>query len=322
VRATFPGAEIKEEAERRAAQTVLRDRYSTEKDGPKPEKPALDDVQKAPLAQISSQNRKLNASLRRFHLHHGPKASHHKHQAGIHKRKTARRNHLATFVERAKVSRRRSDLLDDLAARPSTTTFRDSILKESPGTQLLEESRSAAARRINKTGQSMLDHPSTWDYDSDQLAEELAAFAREISQDDNQNTRDNTIAKTQNVGLTDTSMSEEDDFIYETYIRVPLGDGITATESRNNVGLLVIDDEDQELWQTYIEIDDDSEWDEEDPDSNGMCSFWRLGKVANIVQRRTILPTNILTTKLTLKMSTGMVHTKTGSSRPMTRSTT
>ena len=276
VRATFPGAEIKEEAERRAAQTVLRDRYSSEKDGPKPEKPAFDDAQNAPPSQISQHHRKPNASLRRFHLHHGSKVSHLKHQSGIQKRKTARRNHLATFVERAKVSRRRSDLLDNLAARPSVSALRDSAKKDLTDAQLLEESRSAAARRTYKTGQSMLDHPSTWDYDSDQLADELAAFARDLSQDENRNIANCTIAKAQDVSITDISMNEDEDFIYETYVRVPLAHEITANESRNNVGLLVIDDEDRELWQTYIESDDDSEWDEEDPDSNGSCGLWRL----------------------------------------------
>jgi Transcription factor Iwr1 len=276
VRATVPGAEIKEEAERRAAQTVLRDRYSTQKDGPKLEKPAFNDAPNAPLAQISPHHRKANASLRRFHLHHGPKVSHLKHQSGIQKRKTARRNHLATFVERAKVSRRRSDILDDLTARPSVSAFRDSSKKALTDAQLLEESRSAAARRTNKIGQSMLDHPSTWDYDSDQLADELAAFARDISQDENREMRDCAIAKARDVSITDASMNEDDDFIYETYVRVPLAHEITANESRNNVGLLVIDDEDQELWQTYVESDDDSEWDEEDPDSNGLCDLWPL----------------------------------------------
>jgi Transcription factor Iwr1 len=273
VRATFPGAEIKEEAERRAAQVVLRDRYSTKNDGPKLEKPASDDVWIGPPAQISPHHRKPNASLRRFHLHHVSKASHLKYQSGIQKRKTARRNHLATFVERKTLPRRRSNLVDNLTARPSVSVTQDCAKKESADAQRLKERRGAAVRRTKKTGQSMLDHPSTWDYDSDQLADELAAFARDISQDGNRDATACTVAKAQDVSITDTTMDEDVDFIYETYVRVPLASEMAVHESRGNVGLLVIDDEDQELWQTYIESDDDSEWDEEDPDSNGLCGL-------------------------------------------------
>lgn len=270
VRATSPGAEIKEEAERRAAQKVLRDRYLPEKNCRKPTKPALDDVQKGSLAEILPQHLKPNTSLRRFHLHHGPKVSPLKHLSGIQKRKTARRNHLATFVERSKVSRRGSDLLHKIASRPLASALRDDTAKNSPDAQPVEENRNSVPRRINKTGQSMHDHPSTWDFDSDQLAEELAAFALEISQDENQGKQDSTITKAQGLGFMDAGMNLDDDFIYDTYIRVPIGDGRKSVEFTNDVGLLVIDDEDQELWQTYIESDDESEWDEEDPDSNGL----------------------------------------------------
>ena len=34
--------------------------------------------------------------------------------------------------------------------------------------------------------------------------------------------------------------------------------------------MLVIGEEDEELWQTFAEDEVDSEWDEEDADSNGM----------------------------------------------------
>jgi len=39
-------------------------------------------------------------------------------------------------------------------------------------------------------------------------------------------------------------------------------------------GILVIAEEDQELWEAYAE-DEDAEWDEEDADSNGKSSYLR-----------------------------------------------
>jgi Transcription factor Iwr1 len=126
-------------------------------------------------------------------------------------------------------------------------------------------------RRIEKTGQSMHDHPSTWDYDSDQLAEELAAFALEISHNEKQAEQSSRSSETTHVGLKNANMIADEDFIYDMFIRVPIGHGKSEEQALSDVGVLVIDDEYQELWQTFAENDSDSEWDEEDPDSNGLC---------------------------------------------------
>lgn len=115
----------------------------------------------------------------------------------------------------------------------------------------------------------MHDHPSSWDYDSDQLAEELAAFALEISREEAQECQPSTTMMSQDVGVKDMLVDVDEDFIYDTYIRVPVAAGSKGVASPNDVGLLIIDDKDQELWRTFVESDDDSEWDEDDPDSNG-----------------------------------------------------
>ena len=74
--------------------------------------------------------------------------------------------------------------------------------------------------------------------------------------------------------LDDASMDlgNPEDYIYETYIRVPrsalanMGD---QSESSRTIGFLVIEEEDQQLWETYADAEEESEWDEEDEDSNG-----------------------------------------------------
>ena len=116
----------------------------------------------------------------------------------------------------------------------------------------------------------MHDHQSSWDYDSDQLAEELAAFALEISREEGHEYQPSTTKESQGVGVKDILVDVDEDFIYDTYIRVPVAAGSKGEASPNDVGLLIIDDKDQELWQKFAESDDDSEWDEDDPDSNGL----------------------------------------------------
>jgi len=57
----------------------------------------------------------------------------------------------------------------------------------------------------------------------------------------------------------------DEDYVYETYIRVPFGHDPPVSAS--NVGVLVINEEDEDLWQDYMESDEETDWDEED--SNG-----------------------------------------------------
>lgn len=70
----------------------------------------------------------------------------------------------------------------------------------------------------------------------------------------------------------------EADYVYETYIRVPRSELLKFNDIAGQVrsfGILVIEEEDQQLWETYAEAEED-EWDDEDEDSNGepnnLCS--------------------------------------------------
>lgn len=94
----------------------------------------------------------------------------------------------------------------------------------------------------------------------------------------------------------DTERKDEDmdeGYVYDTYIRVPVprstGDGLTDPLSdtnntltpstphdidptRKDIGLVVITEEDEDLWENFLENDDSDEenWDGEDVDSNGI----------------------------------------------------
>jgi hypothetical protein len=60
----------------------------------------------------------------------------------------------------------------------------------------------------------------------------------------------------------------EGDYVYDTYVRhmVPASE----MHTHNSVGHLVIPEEDQELWETYIEEgEEDKEFETDDEDSNG-----------------------------------------------------
>lgn len=270
VRATSPGAEIRDEAERRAAQKALRHRFSPV-NVPEPITPAMHDAHKASLDEPAVQHETPLKPLRRFHLSHGPRTSHSIYLTGIQKRKTSRKRHVATFVERSDSSRQGSELLGEIASQKSGLGG-DEGMKNSLQCGGHGESSSSASKRTEKTGQSMYDHPSTWDLDSDNLANELAAFALEISQNEKGENARNNISDVNRVDIQDTTMSLDQDFIYDTYVRVPIGGRKGSDDkSMNDVGLIVIDDEDQEFWQTFVESDEDSGWDEEDQDSNGLC---------------------------------------------------
>lgn len=63
-------------------------------------------------------------------------------------------------------------------------------------------------------------------------------------------------------------VDSEEDYVYDTYVRhlVP----VSEMHTHNSIGHLVIPEEDQELWETYIEDgEEDKEFETDDEDSNG-----------------------------------------------------
>lgn len=283
VRATQPGEEFKDLATRKAAQKS-QEKTETEKRDDMGEK-----SQPTPSTAASSHH---SPQLRRFHLtRHLSSVLSPDRSGGIRRHKSYIRPPLATFVER------------------QTATFeheRHAIHTQPPVDKLLKLVEPEGGDRISPTaphvskaqdvelskrittntfvkptrppqkkGQSIRDHPSTWDHDSDQLADELAALAMELDPDirpqpaEHEHT-DRLSQPTEVPRILPVDFDNE--FVYETYVRVRHNDEAQnpriSAKSDANIGVLVIEEEDEELWQKYIESDEEGDWDDED-DSNG-----------------------------------------------------
>ncbi|KIW50297.1 hypothetical protein PV05_11898 [Exophiala xenobiotica] len=231
----------------------------------------------APATPISKE--KLQAA-RRFHLTRhlnsglSPNAP-----VGIRKQKTSIRPPLATFVERrgATFSHEENPLyrgkpVDKVLDVSQTEAPEDA---KQPDLETLQASKRHATStflqngsKAVRKGTSIKDHPSTWDHESDQLADELASLAMELDPIAKQEAELEKLAAARPEPK-DTVMSlheREDDYIYETYVRVPYEEEATHSLrlSDNNIGLLVIDEEDEDLWQKYVDSDEDTDWDDED----------------------------------------------------------
>lgn len=71
----------------------------------------------------------------------------------------------------------------------------------------------------------------------------------------------------------DADMEDEADYVYDTYILAPSSsDGAVqanAHDALGNVGYLVITEEDQDVWETYLEDEpSDKDWNSDDEDEN------------------------------------------------------
>ena len=70
-------------------------------------------------------------------------------------------------------------------------------------------------------------------------------------------------------------MSDDDDYVYDTYVRTkdPVVPAKLESEDPSNiqVGYIVISEEDQPLWETYFEddVESDKEFETDEEDENG-----------------------------------------------------
>jgi hypothetical protein len=177
-----------------------------------------------------------------------------------------------------------------------------------------------------RNGTSIRDHPSTWDLESDQLADELAALAMEFDPElqDKVKAAPPTERPTPPPDLQDvakTTRDREDPYIYETYVRMPYdGDPGTTTNLQSNYGILVIDEEDEDLWQKYVDSEDETDWDDED--SNGELRTFNLSIYADTTQPRTTPPMITQKMKSPPTMSLVIMRTNIALMGPTTRNST
>ena len=295
VQATSAGAEARDALQRRAVRAQLLERQKQNFSSEAAEPPALSRDDSSHTALAGSVEAKHPLAARRFHLsRHGLTPASSTHWAGIRKHTHVNRPHVATFVE--KHGDRLSDgemhfssktsaidrLIDDANFSPQPLSVMHSSSLDQPRNGASAgvgfspktiQSFVKAPKELVKTGNSIRDHPSTWNHDSDQLADELAAFALEISEAENSTKGGQQQRKTparRSPEIADTDMEVDDIYVYETYLRVHRSELVpNYDENKDSIGVLVIEEQDQELWQTFAEVEEDSGWDEEDGDSNG-----------------------------------------------------
>lgn len=296
IRWTSPGDQKKDFEKLKAALKAKTedDKAPKTRDDQRGSSPLASDVgtRSAPGTPFSSE---LLLQARRFHLtRHLSSVLSPNPSGGIRKSKNMIRPPLATFVERqgATFTYEQNPLY---SAKPVDKVLEvpkgDGVLDHDSGsnTAVTPETLSNSKRHATstflqpgktaRTGTSIKDHPSTWDHGSDQLADELAALAMEFDPDMQQQAEQEKQSRyvPDSKDMVMPPPDREDDYIYETYIRVQYDDETPHAESiataLSNIGVLVIEDDDEEFWQKYVDSDDDTEWDEEDSNGKSRCGL-------------------------------------------------
>lgn len=186
-----------------------------------------------------------------------------------------------------------------------------------------QDAISAAKQHLSETlEKSAQANRSTWDEESERLAREFEQVALEIEKDMDVDHGESHVQPTTTPGYKPISapkplkvqprlpkeprvarqvqsqpgaesamegaaaqlMENDDDYVYDVYIRRPIAESDMLTNplaefeseqqmkqleaSNHGIGVIVITPEDEEYWEHFVE-DDDEEWDSEDADSNG-----------------------------------------------------
>lgn len=219
-------------------------------------------------------------NARRFHLTRDLSFVDRPQQAGARKPTSFMRPHLPTFVEKLQdVTPYAEPPIDRIISSVDGANHEldvQRILSDESGIKREQTATFQQSRRPNaRTGQSIRDDPATWDLDSDRLADELMTLALEMDPEAMAAYRAESASEavtSRNSQADVMSIDGPDDYVYETYVRVQ-EKGIHSLGNfthSNNVGYLIIDEDQEDLWDQYLRDDDDSDddWDEEDADSN------------------------------------------------------
>jgi Transcription factor Iwr1 len=299
VQATAPGDEIKDTLKLKAAH---RDRLEGLRRDKTPQgifAEVLDETESTNQTKLrngTALRRDFNGA-RRFHLTRDNRFLLSPEYGGIRKSKSTRKSHVAIFIEQSlatstqRVSASTKSPIDrivDFVGKGAMENKQQQNQKNGlvqPVSDLGTISRERSIppfvqtpAQEMRTGYSIRDPPSTWDHTSDQLADELAALALEFESADLESSN---VMSTNDFELDSKDMSD-DDFIYDTYLRLPLDPGAQPYENQDahggKIGVLVIDEDNRDLWETYVESDNETEWDEEDADSNGLSMSSMLNR--------------------------------------------
>ena len=280
VRTTAPGDEIADFAKFRQKQQVpqVPSNLSTTVDNSNADVSA-----KAEGPSRATKSTNVPKDARRFHLTRDLSSSYNPSKpTGIRKnasRSSSIRPPMPTFVERHPHDELYAKppvdkILHDQGKPTEMSSAKDS--EEPPKDAVPVATFTKPNTALHKSGVSINDPAVTWNRDSDQLADELAALAMELDPDIEpqssapRTTRSPEPSAQASAPIPDSAPIEED-YIYETYVRMTddtdEANPLMSDASVMNVGVLVIDEEDEDMWEGYMRSDDDT--DEDDEDSNG-----------------------------------------------------
>jgi Transcription factor Iwr1 len=144
--------------------------------------------------------------------------------------------------------------------------------------------RPSARSRVPVIGSRGIENVQGQDTASEKDAEllsKMAAWAEETEKGESSESTQEVIEPHATVvnsdGVDEMEVDNEGDYVYDTYVRhLVAADTEMEVVGEGAVGHLIIPEEDQDLWEAYIEDEDGSEkeFDTDEEDSNG--SFYRL----------------------------------------------
>lgn len=207
-----------------------------------------------------------HTTARRFHLTRDLSMTARKEQnIELSKQKSSIRPHLATFVEKQRYDHSKAPpYLREPTDRAIRSTDKS---KELLPDQILSDEQSVERKDI-----ASFSKPSPVKDVSDELAEELLAFALELDPEAKAAYEADPANRRQPDRFDAMLVDDPNDYIFETYVRVEQNSipSLSTKLEPESYGVLVIDEEDEELWEQYLRDEDgeDDEWDSEDGDSN------------------------------------------------------
>jgi hypothetical protein len=129
--------------------------------------------------------------------------------------------------------------------------------------------RSNGASHEEKRSEAPLEPPPELVEEMEAWVEQTELAERSVAQPTFKTNPIEPVIRSSDEDLDMNDADGEGDYVYDTYIRHPVSPNATLDPAAL-VGHLVISEEDQELWQTYIDDDaDENEFETDDEDSNG-----------------------------------------------------
>lgn len=200
-------------------------------------------------------------------------------QLQLNKRKrSAGHEDIATFVERKKTKQQTSEIIEEATpqeeAQPTTPFKRPgkgSTIKKSTPTRINVESE-ADRKQIEALAAYM--HEAALDEIKNHASPKPVATPKLSGARSREIHRQRAATNGSMRSRSDMELDDEDGYVYDTYVLAPSTDigavQVDELGQLDNVGYLVITDDDRSLWETYLEEEaaSDQDWNSDEDDEN------------------------------------------------------